>query len=60
MLQGREADPVHLLLSVSPYPCPHSPATPVQLGALPERGHVQGGGQRVPLQLPLPLHREAL
>lgn len=39
---------------------PHSPATPVQLGALPQRGHVQGGGWRVPLQLPLPLHRQAL
>lgn len=46
--------------SVSPHPCPHSPTTPVQLGALPERGHMQGGRQRVPLQLPLPLHREAL
>ena len=38
----------------------HSPATPVQLRALPERGHVQGGRRRVPVQLPVPLHREAL
>lgn len=48
--------PPHSVPSVPP----RSPATPVQLGALPEWGHVQGGGRRVPLQLPLPLHREAL
>lgn len=46
-------------LSVSLCPA-FSPAAPVQLRALQERRHVQGGGRRVPLHLPLPLHREAL
>lgn len=38
----------------------HSPATALQHGAVPQRGHLQGVGWRVPLLLPLPLHRPAL
>lgn len=37
-----------------------SQATALQHGALSQRGHLQGGGWRVPLHLPLPLHRKAL
>lgn len=37
-----------------------SQATALQHGALSQRGHLQGGGWRVPLHLPLPLHRQAL
>lgn len=55
-----QGQPAAFTASLCPSVRPHSPATPVQLGALPQRGHVQGGGRRVPLQLPLPLHRQAL
>lgn len=37
-----------------------SPATALQHGAVPQRGHMQGGRRRVPLRLPLPLHRPPL
>lgn len=37
-----------------------SQASALQHGALPQRGHLPGGGWRVPLHLPLPLHRPAL
>lgn len=37
-----------------------SQATALQHGALSQRGHLQGGGWRVPLHLPLPFHRQAL
>ena len=37
-----------------------SQAAAVQHGTLSQRGYLQGGGWRVPLHLPLPLHRQAL
>lgn len=37
-----------------------SQAKALQHGALSQWGHLQGGGWRVPLHLPLPLHRQAL